>query len=79
MAAILTRGTILRFASLVVMLATIIKVFLFDTAHLSDIYRVLSFAGLGLSLILLGLLYHYFVFRKPSSSFEDPAEATALP
>ncbi|MGN6367593.1 MAG: DUF2339 domain-containing protein [Phycisphaerae bacterium] len=76
-AGILTRGTILRFASLAVMLATIIKVFLFDTAHLSDIYRVLSFAGLGLSLILLGLLYHYFVFRKPVAPTPE-LESTAV-
>jgi uncharacterized membrane protein len=64
-AGIVTRGPILRWASLGVMLLAILKVFLFDTAHLSDIFRVLSFAGLGVSLTLLGLLYHYFVFRRP--------------
>jgi uncharacterized membrane protein len=64
-AGIVTRGAILRWASLGVMLLAILKVFLFDTAHLSDIFRVLSFAGLGVSLTLLGLLYHYFVFRRP--------------
>ena len=30
------------------------KVFLYDTAHLTDLYRVLSFLGLGLSLLLPG-------------------------
>ncbi len=67
-AGIVTRGPILRWASLAVMLITIIKVFIFDTANLSDIFRVFSFAGLGLSLILLGFLYHYFVFRRPPAS-----------
>ncbi len=63
-AGILTRSIVLRWASLAVMLLTIAKVFLVDTPKLSDIFRVLSFAGLGLSLILLGFLYHYFVFRR---------------
>jgi uncharacterized membrane protein len=63
-AGIATRGPILRWASLAVMLLAVLKVFLVDAAHLSDVYRVLSFFGLGLSLILLGLLYHYFVFRR---------------
>lgn len=62
-AGIVTRGPILRWASLAVMLLTILKVFLFDTANLSDMFRVLSFFGLGVSLLLLGFLYHYFVFR----------------
>jgi uncharacterized membrane protein len=59
-----TRGTTLRYASLIVMLLAVGKVFLFDTAHLEDLYRVLSFLGLGLSLIALALLYQRFVFRK---------------
>ncbi|MHC4795900.1 MAG: DUF2339 domain-containing protein, partial [Planctomycetota bacterium] len=59
-----TRGTTLRYASLAVMLLAVGKVFLFDTAHLEDLYRVFSFLGLGLSLILLALLYQRFVFRK---------------
>jgi uncharacterized membrane protein len=61
---IATRGVMLRWASLAMMLLTVLKVFLVDTANLSDVFRVLSFAGLGAALILLGLLYHYFVFRR---------------
>jgi uncharacterized membrane protein len=56
-----------RYASLGVMLLAVVKVFLFDTASLGDLYRVLSFLGLGLSLIVLGWLYQKFVFRQEAS------------
>jgi uncharacterized membrane protein len=58
------RGPILRYGSLAVMLLAVAKVFLYDTARLSDLYRVLSFLGLGASLLLLGFLYQRFVFRE---------------
>lgn len=53
----------LRLAALGVMALAVGKVFLYDTAHLTDLYRVLSFLGLGLSLLLLAWLYQRFVFR----------------
>ncbi len=59
------RGTRLaRWASLPVMLIAVAKVFLFDTANLGGMFRVLSFLGLGSSLILLGWVYQRFVFRQ---------------
>ncbi|MEX0774506.1 MAG: DUF2339 domain-containing protein [Phycisphaeraceae bacterium] len=54
---------LLRWSSLAFMLITTLKVFLVDTAHLRDLYRVFSFLGLGLSLILLGLIYQHVLFR----------------
>jgi uncharacterized membrane protein len=63
LAGIARRGPILRFGSLAVMLLAVAKVFLYDTARLSDLYRVLSFLGLGASLLLLGFLYQRHVFR----------------
>lgn len=63
LAGIARRGPILRYGSLVVMLLAVAKVFLYDTARLSDLYRVLSFLGLGASLLLLGFLYQRHVFR----------------
>jgi uncharacterized membrane protein len=63
-AGIVRRGVVLRYGSLVVMLLAILKVFLWDTSNLSDLYRVLSFLGLGASLLLLGFLYQRFVFRE---------------
>ncbi len=52
-----------RWASLPVMLLAVGKVFLFDAASLGGLYRVLSFLGLGLSLVALGWVYQRFVFR----------------
>jgi uncharacterized membrane protein len=63
-AGIVTRGLVLRWASLAVMLLAIGKVFLVDTARLQDLYRVFSFLGLGVSLLLLAFLYQRFVFGR---------------
>ncbi|MGH9362720.1 MAG: DUF2339 domain-containing protein, partial [Thermoanaerobaculia bacterium] len=56
----------LRYASLAVTSLAVVKVFLFDTGSLTDLYRVLSFLGLGISLLLLAFLYQRFVFREPA-------------
>jgi uncharacterized membrane protein len=63
-AGILSRGTVLRYASAVVMALAVGKVFLIDTAHLQDLYRVVSLLGLGVSLMLLAFLYQKFVFGE---------------
>ena len=49
---------------LAVMLLAVGKVFLYDTANLADLYRVFSFLGLGVSLLLLAWVYQRFVFRR---------------
>ena len=54
-AGILRHSPLLRWASLILMFAAIIKVFIFDMADLRDLLRVLSFAGLGLSLMALAV------------------------
>lgn len=58
----------LRWASLVLLLLTIAKVFIFDLAHLEGLHRAASVAGLGLSLLLVSVLYQRFVFRRPAST-----------
>ncbi len=63
-AGIAVRIAILRYASLLVMLLTVFKVFLFDTANLEDLYRVFSYFGLGVSLLLLAYLYQRFVVPR---------------
>lgn len=63
-AGVRTGGLTLRWASLVVMLAAIGKVFLFDTAQLRDLYRVASLLGLGVSLMALAFIYQKYVFRR---------------
>lgn len=56
-------GRLLRYASLAVMMLAMAKVFLYDTRELGDLYRVLSFLGLGISLFALAWLYQRFVFK----------------
>jgi uncharacterized membrane protein len=58
------KGKMLRYASLAVMLLVIAKVFLYDMANLSDLWRVFSFMGLGVSLLALAWVYQRFVFRE---------------
>jgi uncharacterized membrane protein len=58
----------LRWASLVLLLLTIGKVFLFDLGHLEGLLRAASVAGLGVSLLLVSVLYQRFVFRRPAAT-----------
>lgn len=78
-AGIATRSLMLRWASLLVMLVTVFKVFLLDTSQLQDLYRVLSLFGLGVSLMVLAFVYQRFVFsRKADDAPEvDSAEQPA--
>jgi uncharacterized membrane protein len=47
----------LRLAGLILLTATILKVFLIDASELEGIWRILSFLGLGVALIGIGRLY----------------------
>ena len=58
----------LRHASMLVILATVGKVFLIDMAGLTGLYRVLSFLGLGLALIGIGYFYQRFDLLTPPGS-----------
>lgn len=60
----LVKNRELRIASLVLMILTVCKVFLYDASELTGLYRVLSFLGLGVSLIGLGYFYNRFVFQQ---------------
>jgi uncharacterized membrane protein len=57
------RGT--RYAGLAVLGLTVLKVFLVDMSELVGLWRVLSFLGLGLTLIALGRAYRRFVVTPP--------------
>ncbi len=67
-AGILSSNKMLRYSSLGVMFLAIGKVFLYDASELEGLYRVLSFFGLGISLIGLSYFYTRFVFRKKEDS-----------
>jgi uncharacterized membrane protein len=58
----------LRFVSLGFLILTVAKVFLSDLSTLQGVYRILSFLGLGVALILVSLLYQRFVFAKERAS-----------
>jgi uncharacterized membrane protein len=51
----------LRLVSLGFLLLTVAKVFLYDLGQLTGLYRIVSFLALGLSLIVVSLLYQRFV------------------
>ncbi|MEZ5285370.1 MAG: DUF2339 domain-containing protein [Vicinamibacterales bacterium] len=57
----------LRLVALAFLLLTVAKVFLYDLGQLTGLYRIVSFLALGLSLILVSLLYQRFV-RRPGDA-----------
>ena len=73
-AGVITRGATLRWASLVIMLLSTAKVFLWDTRHLEGLYRVVAFLMLGLTLMALGYVYHRFVFALPAEQAPDDSD-----
>jgi len=54
-----------RWASAFFVIVTTFKVFVFDLAGLEGALRALSFLGLGVALIGIGLVYQRVVFAKP--------------
>jgi uncharacterized membrane protein len=54
-------GIAVRYASIVVLLISVCKVFLFDMSETGGLWRVASFLFLGLSLFLLSMIYTRFV------------------
>jgi uncharacterized membrane protein len=64
----------LRWTSLGLVLITASKVFLYDLAHLGDLYRVASLVGLAASLIVISLAYQRFVFAQANTA-HTPARA----
>ncbi len=58
------RSSGLRWLSLALLMATILKVFLYDLGDLEDLYRVGALLGLAVSMILVSLSYQRFVFRS---------------
>jgi uncharacterized membrane protein len=71
-AGIIARNPALRWASLAVVMLSVAKVFVWDMAHLRDLYRVLSFFGLGVSLLGLAWLYQKFVFARRETTTDPP-------
>jgi|GEM_PF-3204399 len=68
------QNKVLRIASLVFVLVAVAKVFLLDASQLEGLWRVLSFALLGVCLIGIGYFYARFVFHAGK-----PQPPTAAP
>ncbi len=62
---ILRGSRVARLVSAVYILLAVVKAFLFDMAGLTGAYRALSFIGLGLVLVGIGLVYQKLVFAGP--------------
>ncbi len=73
-AGFVTRSRTLRLGSAAVVVAVVIKVFLYDMASLDGVLRALSFIGLGVVLIGIGIIYQHLL-RPPA----DGAEPVARP
>lgn len=52
------RDAFVRWQALVLMALTIAKVFIYDTWNLQQVYRILSFIGLGVVLMAISYVYH---------------------
>jgi uncharacterized membrane protein len=74
---ILGRSTLPRYVSLVVLMITVLKAFLFDMADLEGLLRVSTFLILGLTLIGIGYLYQRYVFRLPAAPSSAGGQQTA--
>lgn len=61
-----------RYASLVILLGAVAKVFLVDLGNTEGVIRALSFIGLGAALIGVALLYQRFVFKEGSPRAQSP-------
>ena len=64
---VVTASRSLRLAALAIVALAAAKVFLFDMAGLVGLWRVLSFLGLGLTLISLGAVFRRFVAKGPGA------------
>jgi uncharacterized membrane protein len=66
-----------RYPALAVIALTIVKVFLFDTANISGIYRALSAIGLGVVLLGIGWFYQHVLFPRARSDGAPPPSPDA--
>jgi uncharacterized membrane protein len=65
-------NTAMRVASLAIMILTAGKVFLYDASQLTGLMRVVSFLGLGFSLLGISWFYSRFVFGPNTASEAKP-------
>ena len=74
-AGIFLRSQPARLASAAIVALTVGKVFLVDMSDLTGVYRALSFIGLGLVLVGIGLLYQRLLFPQRATATAAPTGA----
>ena len=62
-AGVIARSKVARITSIVLLVVTILKAFLHDLSHLEDLYRVASFVGLAVCLLLVAVVLQRFVLQ----------------
>jgi uncharacterized membrane protein len=67
----------LRYVGLAILAVTVVKVFLFDTAELSNLYRFVSLSVLGLALVAITHFYKRFV--SPPGGSAAPGGTVSAP
>jgi uncharacterized membrane protein len=71
------RDAFVRWQALVLMALTIIKVFTYDAWALEKVYRILSFIGLGVLLMVVSYIYHRDWLKLAPRSSDDGAKRTS--
>jgi uncharacterized membrane protein len=64
----LLRSRVIRLGSALVLVLVVLKVFLIDMSDLEGALRALSFMGLGLVLVGIGVIYQRLLFPKPAET-----------
>ena len=64
----------LRMAAIALFSVTILKIFLWDLAFLSGLYRIFSFIGLGIILLAVSFAYQRFKNLIFEGNAEKPTE-----
>jgi uncharacterized membrane protein len=64
-----------RIAALALLVMTILKCFFHDLGRLGGLYRVGSFIGLAICLVVVTVLVQKFVLKAPSSDPDSPGAA----
>lgn len=71
------RDTFVRWQALVLMALTIGKIFTYDTWRLQQVYRIVSFIGLGVVLMGISYIYHRDWLKLSPRSSEGTAKGTS--
>jgi uncharacterized membrane protein len=64
----LLKSRVIRLGSALVLVLVVLKVFFVDMGDLTGILRALSFMGLGLVLVGIGMIYQRLLFPKPAEA-----------